>query len=176
MAIDFVGFTGDGRGLYLVSSVGANASRLLRLDVDLGETEVIAEDSRYDVGAVILHPDIMYDLESDSNIKIYDAPSSRLNYLGMSNSVAPLNNVAVRQAISYAVPYDTILNEVLQGYGKQLTSPIPDGTPYHTDEFFQYKVDYDKAKALLAEAGFPEGFEATFEITTGVPEAKKSAV
>jgi len=52
-----VGFTGDGRGLYLVSSVDANASRLLRLDLDLGGTEVLAEDPRYDVGAVVLHPD-----------------------------------------------------------------------------------------------------------------------
>ena len=57
LGIRLVGFTGDGRGLYLVTSVDANASRLLRLDLDLGETEVIAEDSRYDVGAVTLHPD-----------------------------------------------------------------------------------------------------------------------
>jgi len=51
------GFTGDGRGLYLVSSVDADASRLLRLDLDLGGTEILAEDPRYDVGAVVLHPD-----------------------------------------------------------------------------------------------------------------------
>lgn len=115
-------------------------------------------------------------LESDPNITIARNTSRSVVFLGMNSNTAPFDNVKVRQAISYAVPYDTILNEVLQGYGKQLTSPIPDGTPYHTDEFFQYKVDIDKAKALLAEAGFPDGFETTFEIASGIPEAKESAV
>ena len=54
----------------------------------------------------------------------------------MNNEVPPFDNTKVRQAISYAIPYETIVNDVLHGYGKQLTSPIPDGTPTHTDEFF----------------------------------------
>lgn len=128
--------------------------------------------------------DIAYDLpkkdlktlETDPNIQIIRNTSRSVVFLGMNNNLAPFDNVKVRQAISYAVPYDTILNEVLQGYGRQLTSPIPDGTPYHTDEYFQYTVDYDKAKALLAEAGFPDGFETTLEIASGVQEAKETAV
>ncbi|MGI8944720.1 MAG: S9 family peptidase [Thermoleophilaceae bacterium] len=52
-----VGFDGDGRGLYVVSSADAGTSRLLHLDLDGGETAVLAEDPRYDVGAVGLHPD-----------------------------------------------------------------------------------------------------------------------
>jgi len=52
-----IGFTGDGNGLYMLSSVGANASRLVRLDLTTGESEVLAEDPRYDVGGLLLHPD-----------------------------------------------------------------------------------------------------------------------
>ena len=52
-----VGFSGDGSGLYLLSSLGANASRLVYLDLDRGAVEVLAEDPRYDVGGVVLHPD-----------------------------------------------------------------------------------------------------------------------
>ncbi len=48
--------SGDGTGLYLVSSRGANTGRLVRLDFATGQEEVIAEDPDYDVGDVVLHP------------------------------------------------------------------------------------------------------------------------
>ena len=60
----------------------------------------------------------------------------------------------VRQAIAYAVPYKTILSQVLQGYGRQLTSPIPFGTPTHTDKYFVYETNVEKAKQLLKDAGY----------------------
>lgn len=52
-----VAFTADGGSLYLLSSVEANASRLLRLHLASGRQEVLAEDARYDVGGIMLHPD-----------------------------------------------------------------------------------------------------------------------
>ncbi|HVM40924.1 MAG TPA: prolyl oligopeptidase family serine peptidase, partial [Acidimicrobiia bacterium] len=52
-----VGFTLDGSGLLLVSSVGANAGRLVRLDLASGDSDVIVEDAQYDVAGVMRHPD-----------------------------------------------------------------------------------------------------------------------
>jgi len=52
-----VGFTGDGRALHLLDSRGVNATRLLRLDLATGAQRVVAEDARYDVGGVVVHPD-----------------------------------------------------------------------------------------------------------------------
>ena len=52
-----VAFTADGTGLYVLSSVDANASRLLLVDLTSGEARVLAEDLRYDVGGVVIHPD-----------------------------------------------------------------------------------------------------------------------
>jgi len=52
-----VGFDGDGRGLYLLTSIAADAVRLVHLDLDGGGMAVLAEDPRYDVGGVTLHPD-----------------------------------------------------------------------------------------------------------------------
>jgi peptide/nickel transport system substrate-binding protein len=94
----------------------------------------------------------------------------------MNEQLPPFDNKLVRQAISYAIPYETIVNEVLNGYGRQLTSPIPDGTPTHTDEFFVYKQDPEKAKELLTEAGFPDGFETTLAVASGNQEGKETAV
>ncbi len=52
-----VGFTLDGKAMYLVSSVGANAARLVKMDVASGATDVITEDPTYDVVHVDIHPD-----------------------------------------------------------------------------------------------------------------------
>jgi dipeptidyl aminopeptidase/acylaminoacyl peptidase len=52
-----VAFTQDGTGLWVISSVGANAGRLVKLDIATGESVVVAEDPQYDVAGVRLHPD-----------------------------------------------------------------------------------------------------------------------
>jgi dipeptidyl aminopeptidase/acylaminoacyl peptidase len=52
-----IAFTLDGEGMWMVSSVGANAGRLLKFDIASGQTEVVAENPQYDVAGVRLHPD-----------------------------------------------------------------------------------------------------------------------
>ena len=52
-----VAFTADGQGLYLLTSQGVNAGRLVRRDLTTGEEQVIAEDPTYDVGDAVVHPD-----------------------------------------------------------------------------------------------------------------------
>jgi peptide/nickel transport system substrate-binding protein len=128
--------------------------------------------------------DIAYDLplkdikalQGDSNVQVVRYPSRFVVFLGMNSKVKPFDNVKVRQAISYAVPYKTILDQVLQGYGRQLTSPIPFGTPTHTDKYFVYKTDIDKAKELLKQAGYPNGFKVTLDVASGVDEGQETAV
>ena len=128
--------------------------------------------------------DIAYDLplkdikalQSDSNVQVVRYPSRFVVFLGMNSKVKPLDNVKVRQAIAYAVPYKTILSQVLQGYGRQLTSPIPFGTPTHTDKYFVYNTNIDKAKQLLKEAGYEKGFNITLDVASGVDEGQETAV
>jgi len=115
-------------------------------------------------------------LETDSNITVVDHPSRFVVYLGMNAKNKPFDNVKVRQAISYAVPYKTIIQQVLQGFGRQLTSPIPFGTPTHTDADFHYATDIAKAKQLLKDAGFPNGFTTTLNVASGVDEGTNTAV
>ncbi len=52
-----LGFTQDGQSLYLIDSRGANAGRLVKLNPETQEREVLAEDAQYDVGSVMIHPD-----------------------------------------------------------------------------------------------------------------------
>jgi peptide/nickel transport system substrate-binding protein len=115
-------------------------------------------------------------LQQDPNIRVIRNPSRFVVFLGMNSNLKPFDNVMVRQAISYAVPYKTILTDVLHGFGRQLTSPVPFGTPSHTDKYFPYSTNLDTAKQLLAKAGFPNGFTANLTIANDSEEAKETAV
>jgi peptide/nickel transport system substrate-binding protein len=114
--------------------------------------------------------------KGNPDIRIVNEPSRNIVFLGMNSQTKPFDNVKVRQAIDYAVPYDTIIKQVLLGYGQQMTSPIPLGTPTHTDKFNVYKTDLAKAKSLLAQAGFPNGFSTTLQVASGNDQGKQTAI
>jgi peptide/nickel transport system substrate-binding protein len=114
--------------------------------------------------------------KGNPDIRIVNEPSRNIVFLGMNSQTKPFDNVKVRQAIDYAVPYDTIIKQVLLGYGQQMTSPIPLGTPTHTDKFNVYKTDLAKAKSLLAQAGLPNGFSTTLQVASGNDQGKQTAI
>jgi ABC-type transport system substrate-binding protein len=67
----------------------------------------------------------------------------------------PLDNVKVREAVSYAVDREALLKSFLNGNGTATNCMIPPGIVAHVDRPYEYNPE--KAKALLAEAGFPDG-------------------
>jgi peptide/nickel transport system substrate-binding protein len=84
----------------------------------------------------------------------------------------------VRQAIAYAIDYDGIINDLLQGYADRPAAPLPIGV-MGSDPSVRYTRDLDKARALLAEAGYEGGFDLTLYIgqgsTVGVPRETYAA-
>ena len=91
-----------------------------------------------------------------------------LKYVGMVVTQKPFDDVKVRQAITYAVPYQQIYDAAIFGRaipmsGGPATAPADASWP----QPFPYKTDLAKAKALLAEAGYPDGFETTISIDLG---------
>lgn len=109
------------------------------------------------------------DLQADPNVKVYPIEYTRLFYLGMNNNLPPFDNKVLRQAISYAVPYDTLIEEVFYGYAQKATSPIPVGMPTHTDEFWPYDTDLDMAADKLEEAGYADGLDITLSVRMSIP-------
>jgi ABC-type transport system substrate-binding protein len=86
--------------------------------------------------------------------EVMDVPCFQ-NLLGFLNTKRePTNNMLVRQALAYAVPYQTIIDTVLMGYGRQSRGPIPAGLFGHVADLFQYTDNLDKARELLREAGY----------------------
>jgi len=126
--------------------------------IEAGEADVTYELPRENLDTLDARPDVT----------VYTNPSFQ-NLLGLLNHrKPPLDNTKVRQAISYAFPYKQFIENVMQGYATQAYGPIPAGMWGHSKELFQYYYDLDKAKELLAEAGYPEGgFKLLMTYATG---------
>ncbi len=104
-------------------------------------------------------------LAETDGVVIDSRASNKTLFFAMNNEIAPFDDPRVRQAISYAIPYDQLLDDVMQGQASRMTSAVPSSMPGFTDEGYAYEYDLDKAKSLLAEAGLADGF--TFDFTLG---------
>jgi peptide/nickel transport system substrate-binding protein len=128
--------------------------------------------------------DVAYDLaledlemlRNDPNVAVRRFPTTIVKYLGMNVNVRPFDNTKVRQAVAYAVPYDTILKEAVKGYGLPLRSPVPKGMASHDESVFMYGTNPTRAKALLAEAGLGSGFRTRLTVRAGFPVDEQIAV
>ena len=89
-------------------------------------------------------------------------------YLGMNQKVEQLANPLVRQAISYAIDKQALVDQTLPQGTKVATQFIPDVVNGYNDGVTTYDFDPAKAKSLLAEAGYPDGFTVDFNYPTGV--------
>ncbi len=109
--------------------------------------------------------DFTYSLPFDNYGPLAEAPGlsvvvtpSFQNLLILLNTVKePTSSKLVRQALSYSFPYDDVVSSLYAGLGTQARGPIPANMWGHGAELLQYSHDLDKARALLAEAGYPDG-------------------
>ena len=91
-----------------------------------------------------------------------------IQYLGMNVTRPPFNNPKVRQAVAYAVPYQKIMDAVLFGLAKPMFgAPADKTTEVAWPQPHKFNTDIAKAKALLVEAGYPDGFETTLSFDLG---------
>ncbi|WP_298244161.1 ABC transporter substrate-binding protein [uncultured Bradyrhizobium sp.] len=110
-------------------------------------------------------------LESKGKLKVISTPQyNAVTFISMNNKIPPFDNVNVRRAVAAALPYDDMFKAALFGRGTPLFGASwPDGTPpsggYPIPQ--PVKLDLEKARAYLKEAGMPEGFATTFSFNVG---------
>lgn len=104
---------------------------------------------------------------------IATVPAARVMAFPMNTLQKPLNDVRVRRALNYAVDRETIVRTLVQGFGKATGQPFAPGWLGYDPEIKPYSYDPALAKRLLAEAGYPNGFDLTWNISTGVFLADK---
>ena len=97
-----------------------------------------------------------------------------VNWLAFNTASPKLSDVRVRQAIAYAIDRDFIINALHRGVSTAQRSPIIESSPYFDPSVEAFDLDLDKAKALLAEAGFADGMELTVDYIPGQPEQQRN--
>ena len=128
-------------------------------DMDAGLTELAA-------GSIDIFPYLTTDRANQLDKTKYNIQSNGSNMVqifALNNSVEPLNNVKVRQAINYAVSRKDVISVTMDGAGVELTTAMSPAMGSYYDKSLDgtFNQDVEKAKALLAEAGYENGFNIT---------------
>ncbi|MFD2616149.1 ABC transporter substrate-binding protein [Terrilactibacillus laevilacticus] len=116
-------------------------------------------------------------LSKSKNIKIKKYQSMEYSYLGINNDKKPFNNIKVRQALSYVIDRNEIIDTVWKGKA-ELTGPIsPAQKEFAADvkSFPSYTQNLSKAKELLKEAGYPNGFSTVIQTASTYPDMVDTA-
>jgi len=128
--------------------------------IQTGEVDVVGRLSSEEAQSLLGVPDV----------KVIRYPSTRIYYIAFNNLTTgldqPTEDPLVRQAMNYAVDVDAIVDALFDGFGQRATGYVADGEMgFGVVEPFPY--DPEKAKELLAEAGYPDGFEMDFACPAG---------
>ena len=97
--------------------------------------------------------------------EIVEGLRNTVQLMALNNTVEPFNDVRVRQAVNYAVNKEEIINTIVKGHGQRVDSFLSPRMPFfYNDEMTTYETDIEKAKELLKEAGYPDGFKMTITV------------
>ena len=107
-------------------------------------------------------------MKQDKSINLMEMPGLNVGYLSYNVQKKPLDDVKVRQALTYAVNKDAIIKAVYQGAGVSAKNLIPPTMWGYNDDVQDYTYDPEKAKALLKEAGLEKGFSIAHWAKVGV--------
>ncbi|WP_442596544.1 glutathione ABC transporter substrate-binding protein [Neobacillus sp. D3-1R] len=100
-------------------------------------------------------------IENSQTMKLIRSEALGIDYIGFNTQKKPFDNVKVRQAISLAIDTDMIVQGVFNNVGTKATAPMGPGVWGHNPNLTGWDYDVEKAKALLKEAGYPNGFKTT---------------
>jgi glutathione transport system substrate-binding protein len=99
-------------------------------------------------------------LQSDSKVDIVATPSIINRYVSLNTTKKPFDNPKVREALNYAINKEALAKVAFSGYAVPADGVLPEGVDYAT-KLGPWPYDPAKARALLKEAGYPNGFETT---------------
>jgi len=130
-----------------------------------GDVDVIAYD---------LSPENAVLLEKDPRFKVLKGNTTTEVIMAINNSRKPFNDIRVRQAMTLAIDRQAVSQGAVAGYGSPIGSHMDPTNPYYVDLSQLYPYNPEKAKELLAEAGYPTGFGAVLKLPEPYAYARRS--
>jgi peptide/nickel transport system substrate-binding protein len=120
-----------------------------------GEVDVVA-------GTDAVPIDKISSLKDQQGLTVYTRPMVGVYYANLNHKMKPFDDVRVRQAISYAIDRDSIVQLVVDGNGKPAVSLLASAFGDYNPNVTPYTYDPEKAASLMKEAGLENGFETTY--------------
>ena len=151
--------------------------------LDAVEITVIQEDAAREAALLggevdfvtSVAPQAVQALQDNPDVNVLVSPALAYKYIGLNLMREPLNDVRVRQAIAYAINREDLCAAGDFGLCTPLYGgPIDVGSPWHFD-YAPYSQDLEKSRALLAEAGYPDGFEMELMPTSTYQDTVRQA-
>lgn len=96
-------------------------------------------------------------IQKAANVRVIEYPSLVVQTLGMRATMAPFDDVKVRQAVNWAIDKQALVNDLLEGHGSMMYAPIHPMMWAYTEDLQKYGYNPEKAKQLLEEAGWKLG-------------------
>ena len=144
-----------------VRVIPESSSRTIALET--GEIDIVESVPAVDIPRVM----------ENKGLKTVTQTSTSVTYVSFNTRKAPFDNVKVRQALSCAVDKQAIIDVICEGYAQQVDTIYPPAMPSYDESIDLYPYDIERAKQLLTEAGYPDGF--TIEIATSGDERNRIA-
>lgn len=123
---------------------------------------MMAED--LDAFSAFPAPENLPQFDADPRFQVLVGSTEGETILSTNNMQAPFDDVRVREALAHAIDRQAIIDGAMFGYGTPIGSHFAPHNPAYTDLTGNSSYDPEKAKALLAEAGLPDGFETTLHL------------
>ncbi len=98
-------------------------------------------------------------IENNPDLQLFERPSMNVGYLGLTVTREPFDNKLVRQAINHAIDKQSIIDAFFEGRADIAVNPMPPSISGYNEDIEGYDYNPEKAKELLKEAGFEDGFE-----------------
>ena len=139
-----------------------NSAKIPRVEIYImsDENAILSalQSNQLDIGQMLSAPNAK---SLEGKFQLLSFPQNMVQILGFNNSIAPLNNPKVRQAITCAIDKQKVIDGAMDGFGTVLYSNFsPILGAYYNDKLSSvYKNDIALSKSLLAEAGYPKGFK-----------------
>jgi len=141
-----------------------------RMVPQAGNRRALLERGDADISYELPNKDF-HEMKAESKLNVVSLPfSNGIQYIGMNVTKPPFDNLKVRQAVAYALPYQKIMDAVLFGLANPLFgAPADKPTEVAWPQPHKYFTDMGKAKALMAEAGYANGLDTTlsFDLNFG---------
>ncbi len=134
-------------------------SKEIRRMFDNGEIDLLDLDEVGNAAEYYIHGDIYQD-------RLFPVPRIGITYIALNETVAPLNDVRVRKAMQLALNRAMLLTAVYGGRGFVENGIYPHGLYGYNPELPEIPYDPEEAGRLLAEAGYPNGFDLTVSVNS----------